>query len=249
MNAVTPFDIEQITRDYQRKGVVRIREFFSVDQVDSVRSELDRYVRDDLPGNPRDAATYEADESTVRNLWRLEKYCPALRAVADIPDICKLVAALVNGDPVLCGIETFNKPARIGSGVPSHQDNSYFCRTPADMLTVWIAIDPVTEANGPVTYVEGSHTQGVLPTKLSGVRGNSIGLAEVPDVPADAQFCGLLNPGDATIHHCNTIHHSAPNHTEHSRLGFLLVYRGAHTEVDPILKAAYDEAVTATPPA
>ena len=249
MNATPPIDIDQVSRDYRCRGVVRIREFFSRQQVAAVRAELERYVRDDLPGNPADAATFEADETTIRNLWRLEKYCPALRSMVASPDIQQLVASLVNGEPVLCGIETFNKPARIGSGVPWHQDNSYFCRTPADMLTIWIAIDAVTEANGPVYYLEGSHTQGVLPTRLSGVRGNSIGLAEIPDIPAGEQFCGLLNPGDATIHHCNTIHHSAPNTTDQSRLGFLLVFRGAHTKVDPVLKAAYDKAVTATPPA
>jgi ectoine hydroxylase-related dioxygenase (phytanoyl-CoA dioxygenase family) len=114
---------------------------------------------------------------------------------------------------------------------------------------VWIAIDAVTEANGPVFFVKGSHKEGMLPTKLSGVRGNSIGMAEPSSVPLSEQFCGLLAPGDATIHHCVTVHHSAPNTTEHSRLGLLLVYRGAHTQTDPSLKATYTVAATATPPA
>jgi ectoine hydroxylase-related dioxygenase (phytanoyl-CoA dioxygenase family) len=58
-----------------------------------------------------------------------------------------------------------------------------------------------------------------------------------------------LEPGDATIHQCETIHHSAPNTTEHSRLGLLLVYRGSHTQTDPKLKEAYAAAAAATPPA
>jgi ectoine hydroxylase-related dioxygenase (phytanoyl-CoA dioxygenase family) len=155
----------------------------------------------------------------------------------------------VHGEPLLAGVETFNKPARIGSGVPYHQDNAYFCQTPPDMLTVWIAIDEVTEANGPVFFVKGSHQGGMLPTRPSGVRGNSIGMAEASGVPVNEQFCGLLAPGDATIHQCETIHHSAPNTTDHSRLGLLLVYRGSHTQTDAKLKAAYTAAVTATPPA
>jgi len=59
----------------------------------------------------------------------------------------------------------------------------------------------------------------------------------------------VLAPGDATIHHCEVIHHSDPNRTDQPRLGLLFVYRGDHTETDPKLKAAYTEAVTATPPA
>jgi ectoine hydroxylase-related dioxygenase (phytanoyl-CoA dioxygenase family) len=146
---------------------------------------------------------------------------------------------LVNGEPVLAAIETFNKPARIGSGVPYHQDNAYFCRTPPDMLTVWVAMDAATLDNGPVYYVKGSHIQGVLPTKKSGVAGNSMGMATEPNVPLSEQFCGTLQPGDALIHHCQTIHHSAPNKSDQSRLGLLLVFYGAHTQVDPQLQAAY----------
>ncbi len=68
-------------------------------------------------------------------------------------------------------------------------------------------------------------------------------------MPLPEQYCGLLQPGDATIHHCQTIHHSAPNTTPHSRLGLLLVYRGSHTRTDPALQAAYSAAAAATPPA
>ncbi len=242
-------DQAQLLQDYEREGVVLVRQFLGADEVAAVRAELDRYIRDDLASKPADAATLEADGRTVRNLWRLELHSDALRALATRDDVRALIAPLVRGEPVLAAVETFNKPARIGSGVPYHQDNAYFCRTPPDMLTVWIAIDPVTEANGPVFFVKGSHKAGVLPTKPSGVRGNSIGMAEPSAVPLSEQFCGLLDPGDATIHHCNTVHHSAPNTTEHSRLGLLFVFRGSHTGTDPGLKAAYTVAATATPPA
>lgn len=243
------FDPTQLLGDYERDGVVLIRQFLSTAEVADLRAELDRYTREDLASKPADAATREADGVTVRNLWRLEQHNPRLKAFAEREDILALIAPLVHGEPELAAVETFNKPARVGSGVPYHQDNAYFCRTPPDMLTVWIAIDPVTEANGPVFFIKGSHTQGVLPTKPSGVRGNSIGMAEVPSTPLTEQFCALLAPGDATIHHCNTIHHSSPNTTDQSRLGFLLVYRGSHTQTDPALKTTYSAASALTPPA
>jgi ectoine hydroxylase-related dioxygenase (phytanoyl-CoA dioxygenase family) len=246
---MNPSDCDKRKTEYERDGVVLIREFLTGDEIRRVRTELDRYIEEELSSKPLNARTLEADEKTVRNLWRLEEHCSFFRDLGERSDILALVAPLVNGDPILVGVETFNKPARIGSGVPYHQDNAYFCQDPPDMLTVWIAIDPVTEANGPVYFVKGSHQSGVLPTTPSGVRGNSIGMAEPAATPLKDQFCGLLEPGDATIHHCNTIHHSAPNTTEQSRLGLLLVYRGSHTETDPNLKAAYSVAVNATPPA
>ena len=246
---LNPTDTRNIIEDYERDGVVLIRQFLTAEDVAAVRAELERYIRDDLTGKPADAATMEADGKTVRNLWRLERHNEQLRALAERADIRGIIAPLVHGEPVLEAVETFNKPARIGSGVPYHQDNAYFCQTPPDMLTVWIAIDAVTPENGPVYFVKGSHLGGVLPTKPSGVRGNSIGLAEPPPVPLENQFCALLASGDATIHHCNTIHHSAPNPTEHSRLGFLFVFRGSHTQTEPALKAVYAAASATTPPA
>jgi len=240
---------DQLLADYENDGVVCVRQFLKPDEVAAVRAELDRYIRDDLASKPVNARTLEKDEKTVRNLWRLEEHNEFFRELGERADIKALIAPLVHGEPLLVGVETFNKPARVGSGVPHHQDNAYFCQTPPDMLTVWIAIDAVTEANGPVFFIKGSHNEGMQPTKPSGVRGNSIGMAELPQVPLAEQFCGLLAPGDATIHQCETIHHSAPNTTDFSRLGLLLVYRGSHTQTDPRLKEAYSTAVAATPPA
>jgi len=178
-------DTQQLLQDYERDGVVRIRGLFTPGQVAVIRAELERYIRDDLATKPADARTLEADGKTVRNLWRLEQHHPALLPLVARPDIVTLAGRLVHGEPVLCAVETFNKPARIGSGVPYHQDNAYFCQAPPDMLTIWIAMDPVTLENGPVYYVRGSHKQGMLPTKPSGVKGNSIGMAEPSTVPLE----------------------------------------------------------------
>ncbi|MFT5325875.1 MAG: phytanoyl-CoA hydroxylase [Planctomycetaceae bacterium] len=239
----------EIAEDYQRDGVVRLRGFFSQELVAEVRAELERYIRDDLTSKPADARSLEPDGETVRNLWRLELHNDYFGKLAASDLITSLVAELVGGEPVLAAVETFNKPARVGSAVPYHQDNAYFCRTPPDMLTLWIAIDPVTTENGAVYFIKGSHKSGLLPTKPSGVTGNSIGLAEPPANPRSEQFCATLEPGDATIHQCEVIHHSDPNLTDQSRLGLLFVFRGAHTEVDPNLRAVYSAAQTATPPA
>ena len=238
----------QIVEEFEEKGVVRIRQLFSPDEVAEIRAEIDRFIREDLDSKPADASTREADGRTVRNLWRLEQHSDYFRKLGDRPELAELVGKLVHGEPELVAVETFNKPAHVGSGVPYHQDNAYFCLSPPDALTVWVAIDHVTVANGAVYFVEGSHKLGMLPTKRSGVAGNSIGLAEPPKAPKEAQFCATLSPGDATIHHCQTIHHSDPNTTERSRLGLLFVYRGVHTKTVRELHDAYKDAVTTTPP-
>ncbi|MCG8586169.1 MAG: phytanoyl-CoA dioxygenase family protein [Pirellulales bacterium] len=242
-------DHERIHAAYQNDGVVRVRGFFSGAQVLAVREELKRYIRDDLAGKPYDARTYESDGRTVRNLWRLEQHNAFFNELAMGDDLTKLVAPLVGSSPILWGVETFNKPSRVGSGVPWHQDNAYFCLAPPNALTVWVALDAVTVENGPVQFIKGSHRIGAQPTRNSGVRGNSIGLATPPSFEANNLYCGVLDPGDITIHHCQTLHRSSPNRTDKSRLGLLFVYRGEQTNVDLQLRSIYEKAVAATPPA
>jgi phytanoyl-CoA hydroxylase len=230
-------DIEPLAAAYVRDGVIRIRKFFDAADVAAIRAALGRYFRDIAPTLPESDVTFEADGTTVRNLWRMEKHDPFFAALADRPSIRNVVGKLVHGEPLLLGVETFNKPARVGSGVPPHQDNAYFCQTPPDVLTVWVAIDAATDDNGPIFYIRGSQAE-LLPHKPSGVRGNSMGLAAAFD--KSDPFVGTLEPGDALIHHCQTIHYSSANKTDHPRCGLLMVFRGTHTADDPSLKAAYD---------
>ncbi len=229
---------ETLRARYEREGVVRVRGLLAPAQVEQTRAAIARYVREVVPGLPPGDVTFENDGISVRNLWRMEKHDPYFRDLARQSAILEMVSPLVRGTPDLAAIETFNKPARTGSGVPAHQDNAYFCQSPPDMLTVWIAIDAATVENGAIYYSKGSH-RSMLPHKKSGVKGNSMGVADLPDPTTTREFCGTLEAGDALIHHCQTIHRSDPNTTDAPRCGLLLVYRGTHTRDDPALRAAY----------
>ena len=201
---------EELKQSYDRDGVIRVPQFLPADAPAKTRQRLANYILEQVPTLPLGDRTLESDGKTVRNLWRMEKYDPFFQELADQPAVLALIRTLVNGDPVLAGVETFNKPAKVGSGVPPHQDNAYFCRTPPDALTVWIAMDAATLENGPIYYLKGSHTSGVLPHRASGVAGNSMGLQQMPEHAKSEVFCGTLEPGDALIHHCQTIHWMPP---------------------------------------
>jgi predicted dehydrogenase/ectoine hydroxylase-related dioxygenase (phytanoyl-CoA dioxygenase family) len=235
-------DSARMAEEYERNGCVRMKQFFDAGTLASVRQALDRYVSEIAPGLPEGDRTFEADRVTVRNLWRMDQHDPFFAALAARDEIVSVVRHLVHGQPVLMAVETFNKPARVGSGVPPHQDNAYFCQSPPDVLTIWIAMDAATEANGPIFYLKGSHRARTLPHRPSGVAGNSMGLAKMPSYEETDVLRGTLDAGDAIIHHCETIHWSARNQTDHPRCGLLMVFRGAHTVHDPKMKEAYDAA-------
>ena len=223
--------------DYVRDGVVVVHELLTADEVKHVRDALARYIEEHVPGLPTGDVVFEADGKSVRNLWRLDVHDSFFADLANRDAVQQVVQACLGSEPVLMNAESFNKPAKVGSAVPQHQDNAYFCLSPSDALTVWIALDPVTDANGPVHYLRGSHRDGLRPHRKSGVAGNSMGLAEELDTH-DA-FAPLLNPGDALIHHSEVVHYSFGNKSDQSRCALLIVYRAAHCEKNPELMAAY----------
>lgn len=230
-------DLEALSKQYAADGVVKVARLFTAEEVGEIRAQLQRYAAEITPGLPPNDVVFEADGVSVRNCWRMEHHDPWFAELAKKKSILDMVAEFVHGEPVLMAVESFNKPARVGSAVPAHQDNAYFCLAPPDALTVWIAVDAVTEANGPVSYLLGSQLDGARPHQTSGVAGNSMGLAE--NVDKTDGWPGLLEPGDALVHHCNTIHFSAPNTSEFARRGLLMVFKAAHCAVDEGLRAGY----------
>ena len=231
---------QEIVAEYQSQGFVHLPAWYADEALDEIRSAVERYNREVVPGVPESDVVFEADGIAIRNCWRMQTHDPFFSKLPAEARLQALISDLVNGTPTCMGVETFNKPAKVGSGVPPHQDNAYFCQDPPDVLTVWIALDDVTPENGPVHYLPGSHTQGVHEHVPSGVKGNSFGLAKtVDETQAKA---ALLKAGDILIHHCQTIHFSAPHVSDFPRLGLLLVFRGEHTQDSPEMKAAYQKA-------
>ena len=233
---------EDIALEYDRNGFVHIPGFLSREDVGRIRQALDDYIRDVLPHVPEADRVLEADGTSVRNLWRMDQHDRFFKALAERAEITELVTRLVKGDPVLIAVETFNKPHKVGSAVPYHQDNAYFCQSPPDVLTVWVALDAANSTNGAIYYAPESHKGGLLPHKPSGVQGNSVGLAHPPDPVSTQERCVALAPGDALIHHCEVIHRSEPNRSDRPRCGLLMVYRGAHTRTNDKLRAWYEAA-------
>jgi phytanoyl-CoA hydroxylase len=235
---------QKLADEYHRTGVVGVRRLLSEDDLAHVRDALRRYVSDVVPGLPDADVVWESNGESVRNLWRMEHHDDYFAAIGNRPEILRLIATLLGGEVELCAVETFNKPALHGSGVPQHQDNAYFCQMPPDMCTVWIAVDAATAENGPVQYARGT-ARALLPHKASGIPGNSMVMTETRAYPPQDVATAILAPGDAMIHHCQTVHWSGPNRTDRPRCGLLLVYRALHTTTDPALKALYTNASAA----
>src|SRR6185295_199941 len=136
---------EQYKKDYERDGYVIVRNFLGKDEFNELKNNLDRYVRDVVPGLPESGAFYHdrSRPETLKQMQLLGQYDPFFKRYDDHPLWRELGETLIGEKMDLDQTEWFNKPPGIEHPTPPHQDNYYFCLRPPNVLTVWLAIDPV----------------------------------------------------------------------------------------------------------
>ncbi len=119
------------------------------------------------------------------------------------------------------------KSAGFGSPVEWHQDFAF--ATPVtndDMLSVGLAIDDMTQENGCLLFVPGSHKGPIYDHHQNDV---FVGGITDPDFRPDNAVPIEVKAGGITIHHTRTLHASAPNLSGQSRRLLLLQYSAADT--------------------
>jgi len=220
---------------------VIVRQFLAPDDFAELRAQLDRYVRDVVPTLP-DSDAFYVDKSRPETLKQMQHMVgdPYFREYARNPKWAALARELV-GEEVDCqGPEWFNKPPGTASPTPPHQDNYYFCLKPPNVVTIWLALDPVDEDNGCLRYVAGSHRRGIRPHGRSNVLGFSQGITDYgPGDQAD-EVQIHLRPGDAVAHHGETIHRADANPSAaQNRRAFAMVLRGVSARRDEEAFARY----------
>jgi phytanoyl-CoA hydroxylase len=226
---------------YDRDGFVVVRQLLAPAEFDDLQRNLDRYIRDVVPTLP-DSDAFYIDKSRPETLKQLQHMgCdPYFAAYARQPTWNALAAALV-GEPVEAQpSEWFNKPPASESPTPPHQDNYYFNLVPPNVVTIWMALDPVDEENGCLRYVRGSHRRGVRPHGGSNILGFSQGVTDYgPEDEAQA-VPAPLQPGDVVAHHGNTIHRADANKSRtRNRRSFAMVFRGVSCRRDEESYARY----------
>lgn len=219
---------------YDQHGFVIVRQLLGNQDFAELQANLDRYIREVVPGLP-DADAFYQDKSRPETLKQLQHMgCDAyFRQYIHHPRWMALAESLV-GEPVTSDQpEWFNKPPSTNHVTPPHQDNYYFCLTPANVVTIWLAIDATDAENGCLRYVDGSHLRGYRRHTRSKILGFSQGIAEYTADDFTREIAVPLQPGDAVAHHGMTIHRADANlSTARHRRSFAMVYRGISCQRD-----------------
>jgi ectoine hydroxylase-related dioxygenase (phytanoyl-CoA dioxygenase family) len=143
---------------------------------------------------------------------------------------------------------------------PWHQDGPYWKIKGSQICSIWFAMDEVTEDNGGVRYVKGSHlNSSYRPQSFSGDEHDHYNKTDLPFMPNidetvsdDQIICYDLMPGDCLIHHANTIHGAKGNKSATTRRrGYATRWTGDDVVWDPRAATAdvlYDPPIVAGGP-
>lgn len=130
-----------------------------------------------------------------------------------------LVQPFIGPNIALFSSHYFCKMPHSGRSVAWHQDGSYYPLWPMKTISLWLAADRSDMENGCLQVVKGSH---LVELGEPGGASGAAGMGTHTDVEA-RQLGELvpieLNPGDASIHHPNTVHCSDANTSSRRRCG------------------------------
>ena len=217
-----------------RDGFVVIPGFLSGPELSQLQENLDRYVRDVVPTLP-DADAFFEDKSRPETLKQLQRMGadPYFGAYRNQPRWVQTAEQILAEAALAEQPEWFNKPPGTRHVTPPHQDNYYFCLKPAQVITVWLALDDVDAENGCLRYVAGSHREGYRPHARSQILGFSQGISDYGPGDFAREVAVSLKPGDAVAHHGMTIHRADANMSPvRHRRSFAMVFRGVSCERD-----------------
>jgi phytanoyl-CoA hydroxylase len=236
---------DQYRSRFERDGFVIVRQFLGLAELGELRSQLDRYIREVIPGLPDRHAFYE-DRSRPETLKQMQYMTgdPFFASYIRHAQWVALAQTLLGEEANSESCEWFNKPPGTSKPTPPHQDNYYFNLKPPKALTVWLALDPIDRENGCLRYVAGSHLLGLRPHAPSQILGFSQGIVDYGPEDEAREVQIHLDAGDAVVHHCELIHRADPNASRvHSRRAFALVFRGVSCQRDEAAFARYHDQV------
>lgn len=226
-------------------GWCAARGLLDPDTVSEVIENVDRYVRDVVPGLDPSYAYYEkrGRPETLKQLQMMHAHDAWFAAQANGGPI-PLLAELLLGEPaVLKNVQYFSKPPRENRPTPPHQDGRYFMIEPLRAATLWLALDAADESNGCVRYVSGSHWLPLRSHARTDVLGFSQGITDFGDEDRERECACTAAPGDVLAHHAGTIHRADANSSGKQRRALGFVYYAASARVDAEQHEAYQRSL------
>lgn len=208
---------EQI-EEYSEKGYVKGNIKLSSDQVDWLIEDLELILSGKSEKKPLLMHTAMDDSFRIHQMYNIWMASDLFYQMVSQQDLCEEVAQLYGCDILRLYNDSIQyKPPFVGGAHHWHQDyEAWQFIEPANLLTVWIALDDATVENGCMWMVPGSHKWGYQNKYLdTSPVSEAIHIHKDPSkLPTDSYIKPVpveLKKGEVHYHHCMTWHASPKN--------------------------------------
>lgn len=229
--------VAQTDKDaFQRDGVVPLRQVLDADWLGRIAAAIEADIHQ--PGPFYHGYETEGEGRFHGNL-RLWETHATFREVCQNSPLPAIAQHFFDSEKVnLLYDQLFVKEVAMSQRTRWHNDQPYWPIRGWQVLSIWIALDPTTAANGRLEFIRGSHKWGrwfqpEVFGKTSAISQyeHNPDYEDIPDIEADRDSYDLiswdLEPGDVYVFHGMTVHGAGGNSLQdRRRRGYSVRYTG-----------------------
>ena len=214
------FDMTQLRTDFAKDGFAIVRNLFTRDEVQRLKSECIAVLK---------AAEAETGNVAGHGVYvGLAARSEVFQAAVADPRLLDILEGILAPDIEFLSDKAVFKSETMTFASPWHQDWSYWHG--AHKLSIWVALDDATRKNGCLKLLPGSHTAAVRHDGDAS-DGHGFGNRLRPDaVDESRSVTAELAAGGAVFFHDLTLHASHPNASGEERWVWIPTYRDANAE-------------------
>jgi hypothetical protein len=227
---------------YTQQGYLLLPEGLEEGAVEAMRQELPDLFHRDAPD-----VIKEKDQDTVRSIHGTHNHNEVFQRLVRHPALLEPARQVLGTDVYVYQFKINAKKAFKGDVWEWHQDYIFWLKEDGlprpDLVNIGVFLDEVTEFNGPLLFIPGSHQHGVF--DIPAEEGSREGYEEndwIADFTADLKYSidqktlqnlvqaggGIQAPkgpsGSLLLFHPNTVHGSVPNISPYDRTLVLVTY-------------------------
>lgn len=225
---------EQIDQ-FWRDGVLTVENAVTPEQLQGLKRDFDGWVEEsrahDAPyGETLDGRIrfdvqpgHSADNPALRRVQAPTEVSDAYYEAMANSRMTDMVADLIGPDVKLHHTKINSKLPGAATEVKWHQDFLFTPHSNSDVVTALLMVDDVTDDNGPLEVLNGSHKGQLHSIWQDGTFTGAVDEKVAADMQAASVKC--MGPaGSVCLMHTRLAHGSAPNRSDDPRTLFICVY-------------------------
>lgn len=217
METFNPADVvsDQQVAEYKEKGFIVVEDIYSAEDLKIMDDALNGLIASahglsDHTNIIDLEPSHTPEKPRVRRIKEPFLNHSVFNEMARLPRLIAALTALLGPDLRMHGSKINLKSAEFGSPVEWHQDWAFYPHTNDDVLAVGVMLDDMTDENGPMLCIPGSHKG---PTYDHHQDGRFIGAVDPVASGIDFSKAEKIKgkAGSCSFHHVRAMHGSGQN--------------------------------------